>query len=406
MAVWFDRPAIVFDEAPFEATARNPLTIGATRLALSAAGFNTGSFAGYNGITDFSPREARVANYYASEEALQLLRMVVPTISGTDNRIEFGVDNMLSRRVDLHSMALLTAGLMGDDFRLATIAVQTSLPLIMDKKLYAYATAGAERNFLIDLIRSEQQTPGSGKLTHFAADLNKLGTNLAGLNQQAQDAIIAQGIEWYYWQTSSYSGAEFMTVTNSVLQYTTATGAALPAALNKAGKYTDKWLTSLVAPNTQYGLSINFDQWNVVTANTAATVTAKDNTKSQIFIGGAGADNFTGGDKADTFIAGDGADSLTGGAGGDFLYGGAGNDSYTFTGAFGDDTIVDSDGAGGIFVDGSTIALDGGKKIGENVWESIDGVYRYQLFSRGGGNDLVIGRGSKALAPVFAANWV
>ena len=86
--------------------------------------------------------------------------------------------------------------------------------------------------------------------------------------------------------------------------------------------------------------------------------------------------------------------------------GGARKDSCTFTDSFGDDTIVDSDGAGSLFADGSSTALNGGKKIGENVWESTDGVYRYLLFSRGGGNDLVIGRGSKALAPVFAANWV
>ena len=391
MSVWFNRPAVVFDHAPFELAARNPLFVQASKLALALQGYPLGDFLGYNEFLNFATRELNVQGHHIQGEALQYLRSAVPTIGGSQS---LTVGQGLGT-VEMHSMALYVAAELSPSFVQATLLSDRFLPRIFDDKLYAYDAAGsADRNFLIDLIRSEQQTPGSGKLTHFAADLNKLGTNLTGLNQQAQDAIIAQGIEWYYFQSSSYSGAEFMTVTNSVLQYTTATGAALPAALNKAGKYTDKWLTSLVAPNTQYGLSINFDQWNVVTANTAATVTAKDNTKSQIFIGGAGADNFTGGDKADTFIAGDGADSLTGGAGGDFLYGGAGNDSYTFSGTFGDDTIVDSDGAGIISVDSTT--LNGGKKIGENVWESTDGVYRYQLFSRGGGNDLVIGRGSKA----------
>jgi Ca2+-binding RTX toxin-like protein len=38
------------------------------------------------------------------------------------------------------------------------------------------------------------------------------------------------------------------------------------------------------------------------------------------------------------------------------------------------------------------------KKVENNVWESADGVYRYQQFSFGGINDLAIGRGSKVLA--------
>ena len=67
----------------------------------------------------------------------------------------------------------------------------------------------------------------NGMLTHFANDLGKIGTNLAGLNQQAQDPIITQGIEWYYWQGSDYSGKEFISVNNTVLQYTGARGLAV-----------------------------------------------------------------------------------------------------------------------------------------------------------------------------------
>ena len=78
----------------------------------------------------------------------------------------------------------------------------------MNGALYAYdASSSNRRNFLVDLIRSEQSAvAGQGKLTHFAADLAKLGTNIAGLNKQAQDTIIAQGIEWYYWRGKDYAG--------------------------------------------------------------------------------------------------------------------------------------------------------------------------------------------------------
>ena len=89
-----------------------------------------------------------------------------------------------------------------------------------------------DQNILAKFIRSEQATPGSGLLTHLGKDLQKLGTNIAGLNDAAQKALIAQGIEWYYWQSTSYTGQEFLTVSNGVLQYTTARGDGFDGALN------------------------------------------------------------------------------------------------------------------------------------------------------------------------------
>jgi hypothetical protein len=81
--------------------------------------------------------------------------------------VQFGIANMggIGGRVDMHSQALLTSGLLSTTFPAATVAVETALPLIMNKSLYALPTKGAERNFLLDLIRSEQG-PGD-KLTHF-----------------------------------------------------------------------------------------------------------------------------------------------------------------------------------------------------------------------------------------------
>ncbi|MGH8858023.1 MAG: hypothetical protein ACREXG_08340, partial [Polaromonas sp.] len=352
MGVWFDRPATVFDPAPFEATARNPLAVVSAQNWISlVAGLSNPALNSFEVLGNFGTREAAVTSYYTSEEALQLLRMFLPTVTGTENRVEFGVDNMLTRRIDLHSMALLTAGLMSDSFRAATVAVQRSIPLMMDKSLYAYDAATSTKiNFLIDLIRSEQGT--GDKLTHFGSDLNKLGGNIAGLNQAAQDALIAQGIEWYYWQGTDYAGQEFFTQTGTLLQYTTAQGDGLVGALNKAASYVNKWLTPIANEHGTYGVATTYEQWNVSAGNTGVTAVVRDATKSQIFIGGTGADTFTGGDKADIFFAGAGADILNGAGGNDDLYGGAGDD--TLNGGAGTDnyhleghdTIEDSDGQG------------------------------------------------------------
>jgi hypothetical protein len=158
MAVWFDRPAVVFDEAPFELTGRNVPIVQYTKAVLALAGYSDPAFTSYVGLLDFYAREAQVQNHYVGEEALQIARMLAPTIMGTDNRMEFGVTNMLSLggRVDLHSQALLAAGSLSTAFPEGTISVQQALPLLMDKNFYALSTAGPDENVLINFIRSEQ----------------------------------------------------------------------------------------------------------------------------------------------------------------------------------------------------------------------------------------------------------
>ena len=365
MSVWFDRPAVVFDEAPFELAASSPLIFLATKASLALAGYDIGAFASYTGILDFAAREFNVTNHFLEGEALSFLRLTWPTIIGTgqDNIVQANITGMTGAggAIDLHSQALLTAMLISNDFRLATYASSRVIPLLMDGNFYAYDTkTDSKENVLINFIRSEQGT--GDKLTHFAADLNKLGTNIEGLNKAAQDALIAQGIEWYYWQGSDYASQEFFTQTGELLQYTTAQGAALPDAQNKAFQYVKTWLDPLAQMSGGYSVTYNYDQWNVAAGASGSTATARNASKTQIFIGGEGADTFTGGDKADMLLAGGGADilnggagldhlyggegddTLDGGAGGDWLYGGAGSDTYQLTSGELFDIIQDSDG--------------------------------------------------------------
>jgi RTX calcium-binding nonapeptide repeat (4 copies)/Lipase (class 3) len=399
MAVWFDRPAVVFDEAPFEIAARNPLIILATKAALTLAGYDVGAFAGYTGILDFLTRETQVTNHYMEGEALYYLRAAWPTVmgNGQDNPVRANIADMsgLGGPVDLHSQALLTAMIVSDAFRLATYASSRVIPLLMDKSFYAISTQNtAQENVLIKFIRSEQ---GTGDiLTHFAADLQKLGTNIAGLNVAAQNAIIAQGIEWYYWQGTNYAGQEFFTQTGNFYQYTSAQGAGLAGAQNKAASYATGWIATVREANgaafSPMGI-VNYDQWNIVAGDTATTATAKDATKSQIYVGGGGADNFTGGNLGDVILAGAGNDTINGGLGNDQLYGGAGTDTYLFSGAWGNDTITDSDGLGSIKIgDASAPALTGGKKLLDNVWESDDHSVIYTLTGPAGAQSLIIGQ--------------
>jgi RTX calcium-binding nonapeptide repeat (4 copies) len=107
--------------------------------------------------------------------------------------------------------------------------------------------------------------------------------------------------------------------------------------------------------------------------------------------GGAGADTLSGLGGNDYLEGGVGNDTLIGGAGNDTLAGGKDNDIYQFTGAFGHDTITDSDGQGSIVLDGAT--LNGGRAVTKGIWVSADNTTGYALVANAsGGNDLLVVR--------------
>lgn len=100
--------------------------------------------------------------------------------------------------------------------------------------------------------------------------------------------------------------------------------------------------------------------------------------RRQILFGGEYGNLLTGGDKYDEIYGDDtldggggndyieggaGDDKLDGGTGSDWLRGGKGIDTYSFGAAFGNDTIVDSDGLGKIEIAGSVIT--NGKGVGK-----------------------------------------
>ena len=74
-----------------------------------------------------------------------------------------------------------------------------------------------------------------------------------------------------------------------------------------------------------------------------------------------------------------GNDTLDGGAGNDQLLGGKDYDTYTFSGAWGNDTIIDSDGQGRLQVEGFAAGLPQGKKGANGKYQSADGQVTYTV---------------------------
>ncbi|RQO54416.1 hypothetical protein DBR47_22460 [Paucibacter sp. KBW04] len=107
---------------------------------------------------------------------------------------------------------------------------------------------------------------------------------------------------------------------------------------------------------------------------------------NDILLGGTGNDELKGGDGVDLLNGGKDNDILDGGAGNDLLRGGAGGDIYTFTGAYGTDIIVDSDGIGAIKIDEQTVGEAQFKF--ENIYK--DEASGNTFVKLNGGNSIVI----------------
>ncbi len=288
--------------------------------------------------------------------------------------------------MDKHSQTLLVASLLDENFeKYGTLednnnANINTLKFILDSKLYAYDQKGTEQNFLTKLVRDrvggndfiepnnsvevtqsskakeftgDEDNTSKDLLTNFSLDLKLFADNLKTANENAEtddkkefiqkgyDAMIVQSIEWYYHQKinekdsdKNYDGSQFATTKNGYIQYTTAISDELiKDTESKVGKYEQKWITEAyidVGSSYKNTKSMIFDQWNVVYADTEATL-AEDYEKSQIlinlidkkvvFTSGNKDDLLFGGSKSDVIVGGDGDDEIHGGDGDDTLYG-------------------------------------------------------------------------------------
>lgn len=408
LSVWFGKEATVFADAPFELTAKNPVVMAKTAAYLALHGHVDGAFATFMAtyLVNYSAREALVTNYYVEGEVLNdLFTNRLPFVVGTNNMIDVGTNTLASDT--LHSIVLHSAMLNSTPLRLATISLPTLLDRMFDSKLYAFDLYTEKGDFLTKLLKSHIPAMGDAGahslLTHFGLDMGKLGTNVGGLTTAAQNAIIAQGMEWYYWQGQDYAGQELFTTDGFVLQYAIPDVDSSGHSMNKASLYVSGWLDPLVALDGGRPTTYKFEQWNVVTNAMGAAAGAQADAKTQIFVGAEGVDTLTGGSKDDMLLGADGNDFLNGGAGSDHLFGGSGDD--TINGGAGDDwlfggigsdtykvdsgqagdVIQDTDGMGIVTVDGTQ--LTGGKKTGDNAWISDDKKWKYILTGSG---DLII----------------
>jgi Ca2+-binding RTX toxin-like protein len=401
MSIFFDRPATVFDAAPFELGARNLVSLGIYKTEIAAAGFSDAAFDAYWAAapTVFYLREAKVRNIFIKGEFLEALRTPLTAIGTSAPPLDPGSPTAVSAFGELHSMTLLASMLVSTAFADAVRADAGLMAALFDPSLYARnPETFAQPDLLTQLYSAQVGALALPLLDRFAADLQR-ANNTAGMTGQPAvlRALTVAAMEYYYFKDAASATALFSTTGNGIhFKYGDIGQAMLglksPRLLDNA---VQAYLTTDEIAAVGYRLATQ-DSWHIQTGTAGMTWTASaaaydaaiGGAQSDVFdggvgddilIGGAGNDSLIGGANADTLIGGVGVDRLDGGSGNDKLLGGQGADTYHFAAGWGADTIADSDHDGVLQIDGFAGALPQGRKIGVGKYQSADLKVTYTL---------------------------
>jgi Ca2+-binding RTX toxin-like protein len=396
MAVWFDKPATTFASAPFENTTNSAPNIEAAIVAITAQATFSGSAAVLDEINrvrqllvgellwqgEFDRREAAVTNIYNEGEFLQYVRMLHPTVVGTDIGIDLSdgspsLAEVLDFAVPLHSMNLHAAFLFEDRLRQLTKEIPELLPTLLDKSLFAVDPNSSTKDLVTYLV-NDQLRKGFGEesaLTRFTTDIDKLKSEQGvSADERVRKALIALAMDYHYNADPAQTGTLFTFESGAIhfdLNDINADSLKGLGLLKNATSNTAIGGDPFESQGLQYA-----SNWHVQTGGGAMNWQA-DTLANDAALGGDGADVIRAGGGEDILLGGAGDDILDGGTGGDTLLGGTGTDTYKFTGSFGKDTILDADGLGQIEIDG--VALKAGKRVEgtESVW--LDETKNYRI---------------------------
>ena len=161
MAIFFDRPATVFDHAPFELGARNLVSLGIYQAELTALGFSDPAFDNYWAAapTVFGAREAQVRGIHLKGEALETGRAYWAEITGTALPPVDPGSPVGATAVNLHSMTLLASMMTSTAFANAVRAQPGLIALLLDSSLYKFDTKTSSDQDFYQIIKKLLFTP-------------------------------------------------------------------------------------------------------------------------------------------------------------------------------------------------------------------------------------------------------
>lgn len=374
IGVFFDEAAVVFDTAPFRASANNDV-----RNALV-------NYLGDLGYTE-GPAIDTLKAFHSDETAEGTGESDIPGIRGEENirgvyvqgetlhqyfsrrigrqaPIPHGIEDVSSGT--LHALALLAAFELSDVFREATTTLPDLGKMLFDGDLYAHDTSQSQENFLERLVRhqvgvDDQGIPADEMLDRFARDLQTIsqsdaanpnrddGKEQAGLRGLSQ-TLIAFAMQMYYDNPRGsdrdkvlFNDLDAVGGKNTVsfdindvapsLDVTKGYQLYFRDYLQQAG-YTEKD-RALIAEQLPA-----LRDWYVQVGPEAMNA-ADTQGRGAFMLGGKLADELTGGAASDLLVGWRGNDELAGGGQNDTLVGGPGMD--LIEGGSGNDTLYGSD---------------------------------------------------------------
>jgi hypothetical protein len=359
MAVFFDKQATVFDEAPFQLAAMSPFVLPFIGAEMLAYGYQDAAFSTYllsSGLLALT-RESNVTQYYIQGEVLSSIRYSTNTLVGSDNSISLG--NSTAGAIDRHSMVLMTA--LGESSTLLKAAQQLPdlVTELLNENLFAASSSNRNKaDLLRKLLRHQLGVDGAiqpdGMLDRFASDLSELAQTggLTMSDKNLTDALIAFAMEKYYTETTNSAGYK-KTLFNATgvsggIQFLVSDVNGNTAQPKGYSQYFEKYLNDISSKYSPDEFALikstlkTIQEWYVQAGATG--MTAVDNSSlNALMLGGTGNNDLVGGSGNDLLIAGqNGNDSLIGGAGNNLLIAGSGND--ILTGGSGNDTLYGGSG--------------------------------------------------------------
>jgi Ca2+-binding RTX toxin-like protein len=481
MAVYFNKPAIVFDEAFFLKSADSAAVVNSLRTELQKAGYTVPTEL-VNYVTDSSAlsyltnswdpsptrvaREGIVTNISVKGEILSVISdgtlanaglIGLPFILGSGflgpawlvagglallagtgvgkvnngqgtafdlnakTNLDWGwgldQEGIAGNPVDLHSMTLLDGLLLSSNFYACLKRHPELMARLFANESYPNNPKLVAKDNLIEvLVKGQYQ--GKGTLDILSADVIKIDVT-AGLTSMnyfdmaidangATDlklvvnvaaALVDADLAAIYSHHNDSGGTQnSLQLAGNAVIFDGATLSAsevqkgMPGLVKLLGRLTETDGGShndIAAPNDA--------RWALQTGTGALNYVAAADDKSDIVCGFSGSDVLGGGGGADVLVGGDGADTLEGGPDNDKLYGGNGADAYIFSGQFGKDVVLDSDGQGFVKIDDQTLGESNGSGK-RNIWTAkLDsgqfvGLAVYEDQSSSTGKKLVITR--------------
>jgi len=351
MGVYFDKPAVTFDQAPFRAAAVVNHS-GRIQAALTRNGLGTDSDLASYFVAGTGTPQIRGADAVRSINVEGEFLSATPPFAwlsriGTQRFIDLddAAVSSVSPFTDLHSQTLLILADQSAAFRQRMGDVPSLLPSLFDGRFFSRNTTDPEETAILEhFVRHEFGVPGQpyaagdGMFTSFVNELNVLtqtgvmqqtvlnetGDALEKRFQQAMNIVLQQN---YYSIRGAFDPSQTLFKAAAggwYIDVSQATGGGTASDL-VAGRLLSDAIADMYSYDGGTALFAspalrNFNRlhWQAGTGpfNAAGTVAMSD-----LMLGGVGVDTLSGGAGSDLLLGGAGDDTLTGGSGNDTLIG-------------------------------------------------------------------------------------